>query len=924
MQIINLSFDQDLQARALEEITEHTILVFPTRISAQKARLDYEKHWHFEELIFCSIENFKDILLSVETPFLEEEKRLLTLYQVLTPQQKEYFHITDYSLMVEWGQHFFQFMQEFCEAGFDVLKFKDILLDTQLNLKEWQEKHIAHLFEITVNYHRRLQDLGFTDRIFEYESPQTDLPYQGYRIIFVNQYYYSKLETNLINSCAHANEIIIIYHGATSDIENWPTTQFDLQHSFDNLPSKPVVKIYESSAEDQHAMACAARIPCMKPGVIIDPTFHNQPYSGFFDVVDVQRPLPITQSAYFAYLAFLRELLESQLNHPGYIPLRLIIRRLRDPQIAQTINPAWQREDQFKLMQQLFELSGNGILYLDLEPEDQFGEQPKYLVTMDLCCKLFALVKKILKIRSIEDLIQLFSDELDPQNIGNHQELTKTNLLPRVFTALANFAAIEKLGVVNDWEKIFVEPGIGIFGLWLDFLKSQGLRYEAPLSNSTWEISNLLDARNRCFDYPVFLQMEEGIMPKSPDAIWLLNETQRRHLGMISYDDIRDWERYYFFRLVLCAKEVTIFCYQNQEKNINVSSFVGELSHLYAEEAQLFTYEKIAKIANSQLFANYAMDSNLKKYRSQKLTADFFCLPVEPQKDFGKNHEISQTSYDLKMLCENPFAWYISSLREIKPKIVELEETISPPLFGNLMHKFFNEILGKKPSHHKDLSKIRSIFEDHSTLTHKLQEIINRPEYNYKIPKNHNAKYLKTIISPRLADSLQEFYKRFLSWYLKDSEFTLIPEEEYMTYKEEHYQILTIVKHDNVEYTVKIRGKADLRIETPSIRIIVDFKTGRATEDQLIFYEYFYYLISDMQLKERLRSYIWQILDMSIDPCSKKVPASRDGYPQKIANALQSCLENGYMIAQKSQGKLTLQSISRSDLWINTGETNEI
>lgn len=925
MQFINLSFDEDLNARAFEEIRPHTVLVFPTRASAHSARLAFETRWALEDLVFCSIADFKDTLLCGQIPFLEDEKRLLTLYQVLTPEQKEYFHLSEYSLMLEWGQQFFRFMQEFCEAGYDVLRLSDLLLDAGLMLKQWQEKHIEQLSEIVQGYHRRLQDLGFTDRIFEYEPPQTPLPYQGYRIIFVNQYYYSKLETSLIESCARANEILLIYHGASSGEEIWPKTRFDLSRSFEDLVSKPRIKIYESATEDQHAMAFSAMIRDMSPGVIIDPTFLRQPYSSFFEEAQSPHPIPITQSRYYVFLAFLNEIVESQRRHPGFVPLGMMIRRLRDPHMARIICPGWRNEDQVMLMQELFGLSKDGILYLDLEPEDQFGQSKSHLHTMDLCRKLFSLVQKILAIRSIADLIELSSDLLDPQYIASDLELSKTDLLPKVFTALANFGAIEELGLVEDWEKIFEHPGIGIFGLWLDFLKSQSLRYEATASASKWEISNLLDSRNRSYDYPVFLQMVEGIMPKSPEAIWLLNEVQRRHLGMISYDDIRDWERYYFFRLVLCAKEATIFCYQNQEKNINVSSFVGELSHLYATQpdGSLF-YEKFPDILFSGLFEGKQKGDEMALYRTDDLSDDFFCLPADPLRDFGPEHETTQSSYDLKMLSENPFAWYISSHRKISPKIVELEETISPPLFGNLMHSFFGEVLGRSPSVHKDLDSIRSTFEDHDALTHKLQEIIDSPDFYYKIPKNHNARYLSTIISPRLADSLQEFYNRFLWWQLKDTEFRMIPEAEYMTKAEQQYRILTRVSHEDVGYVVKIRGRADLRIETPQKLIIVDFKTGKASEDQLLFYEYFYYLLSDISLKERLHSFIWQILDMSIDDCSAKVAKHRESYPQKIADALQACLEGGYMIASKSKGKRYLQEITRSDLWLNKGEENEI
>jgi len=928
MHFIKIGFDQDLTQCALERITERCILVFPTRASANQARLRFEAKWELQELIWTSMEDFKAMALASDTPLLEDEKRLLCLYQVMNEEERDYFHISIYDDLVDWGNHFFRFLQEYSEAGYDVLEFGTLQDRVELNLKGWQEKHIGHLCKIIHRYHQKIQAMGFSDRIFRMDPAQESIPFQDYRIIFVNQYYYSKREQELIRQCARVNEIMLIYQGAEPDETHWPKLRFDPKKCFASLSTKPKIIIHECENEDQHALALLSSLPDAVEGAIIDHSFVSKPYSAWFDErLSFGRQYPITHSSWFAFLSFLDDLAQSQSRTPGFIPLSLVIHHLRDPRFPQMLDPEWEPLQQEKLMRELFKLSGDGTLYLDMEPWAQFSNDKKFQLVPQLCRKLFSLVRDILNLENCEDLISLISDELDPQKLASAEEQNKTDLLAQVWTAMANFRAVEELGVVSTWHGIFPALGSGIFRLWLDFLKPICLSLRQEKSTCSWEISNLLDSRNRNWDTLFFLQMVEGSVPQSPDPVWLLNEAQRGRLGMIRYDDIRAWERYYFFRLVFSAKVIHIFSYRNPERNVEPSSFIGELMQIFAvsEASQRLTHIIQPRIPISQVFQQrQSAKSKTSKLSRGSVDEDFFRLPIDPEQDFGAKGEVEQTSYGLSLLVSNPFAWYIRSHRKLDLRLAEPEETISPILFGNLMHAYFNEILGEESSRHHDLSQLKKIFTDFDGLSLRLQQLICGDEFIYKIPKNYNADFLSSIISRHLAESLQEFYRRFLAVHLRSGAFTLIPEKRFMTDEEKVYKTLCEVKHASKNYKLKIRGKADLRIESESNKIIVDFKTGSASEDQLIVYEYFYYLITDPQLDNLVRSYIWQILQMKVDPCSYKVQRKRLSFVQKLEEALQDCLTNGYGTGDKRASQQILKAITRSDLYLEKGEASEV
>ncbi|MCD8481177.1 MAG: PD-(D/E)XK nuclease family protein [Candidatus Cloacimonetes bacterium] len=157
---------------------------------------------------------------------------------------------------------------------------------------------------------------------------------------------------------------------------------------------------------------------------------------------------------------------------------------------------------------------------------------------------------------------------------------------------------------------------------------------------------------------------------------------------------------------------------------------------------------------------------------------------------------------------------------------------------------------------------------------------------------------------------------RFLRRNWSDASFTLIPENERMTDAEKQGKILVQQNIDGSEYRIRITGKADLRVESADSKYIVDFKTGRAKAEQLIFYEWLYYLLDDPTTESQLKSVIWLILQMRVDDSIKIKDEKRKKYLENISEALTACFEYGYRLAAKSTDRSVMRDISRSDLYL--------
>lgn len=914
-----VDFGKDILDSALDMVSERCIMVFPTRVAADLARKRFEPRWNLEEILWLTMEDFKRAILARDKPMVEDEKRLLCLWQVLTSDDKAYFHLREYNDVVEWGTNLFDFLMEFREAGRSPDELIQLSNDPMLYIRAWQDEHLSRIYAIYLRYKDFVEDLGMSDPIFRSSADELYISWQNYRLLLVNQFYFSKLEQEIIRSCEDiGNEVIILNHEVILKPDNWQMPLFEPENSpaLNGLAER--LKIYECDSEEQAALAfLALNEPC-PDAAIIDSQFHQKPYSMLFseDMVDIRQNLPISQTRLYRFQILLAELAETQEQTPGFIPLRILTRFCLETEIPSILVLDWDALQQEELRREIFRLAAEDVIMLDIHPEEQFpstNDSPTaYPLLCDLCKRLFPIVLRIVHIGGIEELSALLGAELEPRKLCSSEELEKTDVLEQFWTSMANFSAIESLGVVRNWADVFSFPGIGIYRLWLDFLKPVVLRCTMPdRASSPWEITNLLDSRNRKFQNLTFLQVVEGILPQAPGSVWLLNESQRARLGLLSYDTIRSWERYYFFRLVLCSGNVQIFTYRNQEQNQKPSSFIGELLQLVPSSVLkvVLPVENLFKVyvagrdrvlSEAEIFAD-------------KADISFCTLPAVPSQDFGQSREIKFSSYDISLLSRNPFAWYIQSLRKISELRTDLAESLSPALFGTLMHEWFAEILGNSSAHYTGPEALKATFTDDAHLRLALQSITHSRAFFYKIPKNYNEEFLNSIICDCLVASLKEFYTRFLEPYLAGTPFELIPEGARPD-DERNYKLLATAEYAGQEYLMKIRGRADLRINTPGKRYIVDFKTGSAHAEQLIFYEWFYELIKNPEQADKMESHFWMILDRKINHEKKVRVDKRVSFSQDMKDVLLACFAEGYTIGRRSSDRHILKSITRSDL----------
>lgn len=944
---VRIPFTEDIIAVSVAEARDKTVLVYPTKVSANQARRLFIAAWQLQDCEFLSMEQFKQRLLLPDRPVVQEDKRLLCLWQTLSAEEREFFHLNSYFDIVEWGNHFFQFFSELCDEMVPVAELSGMGASGVVNLLAWQQDYIQKVLSIRQRYLAFLDAKGYTDSINCLLPDELSNPWTGYRFVFVNQYYYSNLELKLLDGLEDSGcELLIMSQNLEQEEEQGLAPE---ALRLDKINAEQIrtktVRIVNCENEDQMiSVFLATQARQMRQqgeqAALLDAHFHDRHYSRMINPDRPSSGLPSRMTGTCLY----RMLLTYQTHltamagtlDQAFLPTRLVLDACSKREFIACYQPAWCEREHRILLHEIRTLLDQEVLYLDRELRvfDQLRRSGEFPLARALLAAHFAVLDRLAGICSPQDLVNLIDIDggLEIQKMCSQRELLHSDIQEQFYERLANYASLDQLPLVSDWQTLFGEEGINLASsllrLFLESLAGVGIKSDQSGKCPQIEVSNLLDSRNLSFAAVAILHAIEGEYPSNPQPVWLLNEAQRGLLGLKSYPELRERERYYFLRLILSSQNVCIYTYRNQERDIEPGSFVTELLHAkeqgwlegveisevpYKTEVSLLFKAK-RQIMASDMATLPQLGDVSQCGLDENNPASFFTLPADPCNDLNNGTEVTASYYSLSNLEKNPMLWYICDLRALKQVELRPRETISRRLFGSLMHDFLWEVLKPLAGPHQDITPLELAFKDKSALRDILGRKISDELYLYKIPQNYNYEFLRGIISDCLVESVLQFYRDYLHPTLKSGPYRLIPEDLKTTKDETDAKLLHTVTHQGKKYSLLIRGRADLRIECPDKYYIIDFKTGSYEVDQLIFYEYFYYLIDSEHQDAKLESRFWEILNQKMaDKASS--PLKRTQWLDRTREAFATRLAEGFGLAKKAADRQYLIRISRADLY---------
>lgn len=915
-----VSFRENLHKRVLEENKSFTTLfIFPSQASKKQFIQLYQQEWDFTPSEFMTMEEWKKSLFRTSMPILREDRRTITFYRALDSELKEFFKCRDYGQSIKLAHDFFKFWEEMNE---ELISDEQIwtVLNEDIYSQSWQKETFQHLQKARANYRNFLAKQNLTDIIFIAKKENlTFIPIQNFdRIVVVNQFYFTGLERYILNQI---EKEVVIYSQMPESHRNKDDLSITADISPSDIKDSKMQNITVVQATDPFSMISELfyRLSKSQIPTIVDFHFHAQPYASFFSPKYFATSSQVDFSNTSIYLFFkhchtlLSSFIITKNSFPPLIPIEPLLDALSSKEFISYFISKEEDALQKQVQAYIFELIADDYQYIDIDGEF-FDVYDTTKEIQDTFTKIFTLLKRLLNIKTISDLVELIDapDGIQIPTLLSTAEEKYSNIMEVFYTKLGNFSALEKVGVISDWEDFFsfkprqskgVAVSTGILRLFIEYLKPHTLTFSTSCTGSH-TITTLEDTRNLEYKSIAVLNVIEGILPPVRRTPFLLSENQRKQLGLKTYEDIKRRDKYYFFRLLAQSAHSTLFTYKNQEKDVERSSYIEELALGLPDKVKIEPASGECITASyTDMYKNFLHPTTLSVLPDTSLPEreDFYAIPMLQQTDFPEQ-KVVLTYYSWEVLERDPFMFYLQEVMGIKPRQIEVIQDFSEKFIGTIAHEIFAwiwehliQVYHGNCIHHNFLYTAKDYVDKaFRSVTQK------RPDIYYKMPHNYSRYYFNEIFAPILKDGIQNFYFALHNnLKLSDKKILLLPECKDSIQKE-FFKLQS-------DLAVYLKGRADLRIETNHTKYIFDYKTGSSSgakkyETQLLIYELLYYLLDNREQAEEIIGVLYFITDENLHSFKpKSLQDELEKFKQRVESRITEIMKVGYVFNEKSE-----------------------
>ncbi len=933
-----------------EQSAENCLFIFPNENSKRRAHAEFQQKWSFSQTLFLTMEKLKELLFLSPTPVLREEKRTIAFYETLSALHKNFFRIHTYFQSIELAHRFFELWEEFNEELVDEQIALHIISQGS-ELFDWQKEIYSRLREMKAAYQQFLLAKGFNDHIFlcRLENMNIESLKDWRKVVVVNQYYYTKLEKEIILRLARSGKEVEIYYQQAEpnqDREIFSCPPLSLFEFRDKSHRTNKITIFECKNDFSMITSLWQCIHQHQITQIVDPVFGSRPYSQFLSInkFQINCSISFARSSIYQFFYSTYRLIDSLIYDPQQnnelLPLQSVLDAVVSDSFFNFIIGRMSTSDQKKAQEQtldfLYWLMENDFQYIDLQKKylTLFPAQPaqQYLLL------IVAFVKNMLTINSLPDLIAKIGEHqalIPLEKIISEQETKYSEIRATFFQALADFSMIDKLGLVSDSSQLFgsdqhktegMIKAAGFLRLFIDYLKFKKIRlnYQPAVEDEfRIAINSLEDTRNMTYKKVAVLNVSEDILPPARQAQFLFSEKQRHLLGLKTYDEIRQREKYYFFRMLLNSEEVYLFSLKNIDLNLERSSFVEELS-LFLPQHILLKTEPVADRNYRSVYHHFLKKSPYRPDKENSRQMNFYRLPLNREGDFP-DQQLAMTPTSLSALLENSFLFYITHHCRLEERIKKIAADFSNKLIGNIVHEVINEIWRQLiEQEHGALFGFNFGLVDEKLIKRVLSAILGKHENYYKIPQNYSQTYFQEIIVPVVEQGTKEFFRLMqerIPSVMKKVE--IIPEKEYGQSENIGYKEFITPAENELGLDIRLRGRADLRIVFPeeNFYAIFDYKTGGSELNQLLIYELYYYLIDHPEKMDQVHSYFYFVFDSKLEELTnllkkKSKQEMIKWLKEKIVATVDRIARSGFELPRQKSQLNRLPEISRSDLYL--------
>lgn len=822
-----------------------------------KSIFSKKMRWNFfnEQPTLLTFNELKERIFYADKKIvLKEAKRILAFYTSIPKELKEKLGIKSYYDVIDIANNFFEYYR--------LINLNKI--EKVENISSWQEKYILHFEKIKESFDRLLEKYNYipSDWLEDLKYYNGEYLKDYSKIIFVDILEYDKIYKDIIEELGKTKDIEICLQMAK---ESFDEENLKLKTVILPEVSPSNIYIYQSKDELEESISLIYLLKeKAKKGEFYSPAPENNQFFNLFPhYFGKSQAMTMNDTKLYIFLNVVLDLLLSMEDKLGETY------KLHELEIAFE-NRAFKEyysitEEDIVLIKQL---SSNFYQYISLDI--LHSNEVLYLINEDqgFIKKLehiFNDFNKILKLNSVDEIYNYFKNVIQLEKFIQKEY---GDVFEKFFEIFGIMKENENMSIHKNFKSYFDgNLGIALLKLTIQYMKDIAVKSNEKVDSERVIIKNIESAlyanenknlfkdRAKFSKTNFFIDITNDLMPGSIKDNLIFTEKQRKLLNLTTIEEKREIKKYRFYQMIFTNKNAVLFTKKNEEKGIDISPFIDELSIKYN-----------LKINNVPIELNKSIEI-LKKSIPSKIigNVDFKNENLSKEKSDFKDNKLSIGAYDYENLIKCPLKFYFQKLVQLIPEKDLQMEYLNKQMFGTMIHKILENLV-------KDAWK----------------EILNRGIYQIerekivdaikKEIKNNRAKilvqldiYFQEILTPIITDNIEYFFK-FLSKKYKNINIKRFQGEK------DAGKNIPFIK-DKID--IYLKGKADLVIESEIGNEIIDYKTGGSQKNQLDYYSII--LFGDENKSEKA---IFNVLDGKIDK-SKKIELTKEILEENIKNFLE-------------------------------------
>ncbi|RRD40430.1 hypothetical protein EII29_02835 [Leptotrichia sp. OH3620_COT-345] len=829
MNIEYLGLGSDLKKILFEKFDQNknVLYVFENSSSFFEIKREYLKNGEniFHNFKMMNLYDFYEKLFQTDKIVLKEEKQVVLFYNSLTDKVKKELKIKSYYDVIDIAYNFYGLFSELQEYKIDYEK---------IQIEKWQEKIFGTLLKINDEIKIKSDEKGL---ILPYMLRNTENISENFikkyeKICFINKVKITPFEKELFDIIEKKGvEIVNILQ---LDKNQFDRVKLQIKDTF-ALPDMAIFKkkydvnieLYEYENKFAQLLGVTQKLhnnlKNNREKEILCKIYDAQNESmdneeDYFllnqNKITYNFEITMKKTKIYKILNLIYNIFESVKVIPKKNGEKIFLFKMKEFynafKLREFLN-VFKLEKCYRLLQELIAsdykyISREKLSELDNDSRENKGEYRNSKNETESFVKFLEKLECVYLYKTLTE----YNKFLEEIFIESKEKEVKTR--DKYFEALSEMMILEDLSFDNLWSGFFGQNvSAGLLKLFLKYLDKKAISLDLEKIDEQEEerkvtINNFSSISETSKESIMFLNLQDTF-PEINVNNYLFSKTQRVKMGLPVSDDEKRIEIFKFYQNILSAKNIYLSYIKNIDENKDSAGVVEEIRLKYFLE---LSKNEISEKDELEFIKMYFTKED--GFWSKKEIGKFQKSKLEKNKEKLLSENLSLGFYDFEKLRDFEYGFYVEKMIN-EYELEKIEDKIDPLVFGNIIHLLYEKVVMEN----KEALENGNFIINDKKIENTLNDIL--ASFEYKMPKEYMAFYKKI--------SFQEIIKSAKK-FLKELAEELSLKGNVKIYSEEKIKMKT---EKEIYRNAYINGVVDLHIQTDNKEILVDYKSGKDSNE---------------------------------------------------------------------------------------------